>query len=190
MQRAAKDPSPGACCCCCAHSACCSVGRQTCCSRSSERAAGSLHGTRTLFVEGEQSTGLQLAQLNADPSLHSCLTASERPAHRYAGYPLLLQAIALPEDGGQGPAGAQHFLSAEAAPQLQVCVHASVLHVVLQLERAAGGLVGRSGLLCAALLSVPVISVCHDCKCSDCFVSHHVRRRPPSCAGSPAPAAG
>lgn len=50
---------------------------------------------------------------------------------RYAGYPLLLQAIALPGEDGPGSAATpqqaqhaqqqaqQHFLSAEAAPQLQ-----------------------------------------------------------------------
>ena len=47
-------------------------------------------------------------------------TSGNLPVCRYAGYPLLLQAIALPEDGGQGAASQQHFLSAEAAPQLQV----------------------------------------------------------------------
>jgi hypothetical protein len=47
---------------------------------------------------------------------------------KYAGYPLLLQAIALPaEEGGEGATGgpvpaaaAEHFLSPDAAPQLQV----------------------------------------------------------------------
>jgi hypothetical protein len=64
---------------------------------------------------------------------HSYCACLPSCARRYAGYPLLLQAIALPgDDGSDGaaPAGQQqqaqqqqqqqHFLSEEAAPQLQV----------------------------------------------------------------------
>ena len=40
---------------------------------------------------------------------------------KYAGYPMLLQAVALPRPDTAFPeAGSQHFLAAERTPQLQV----------------------------------------------------------------------
>ena len=39
---------------------------------------------------------------------------------KYAGYPMLLQAVALPPDTASPEAGSQHFLAAERTPQLQV----------------------------------------------------------------------
>jgi hypothetical protein len=41
-------------------------------------------------------------------------------SYRYAGYPLLLQAISLPDDSGANGTTVDHFLSPEVAPQLQV----------------------------------------------------------------------
>lgn len=38
---------------------------------------------------------------------------------KYAGYPMLLQAVTLPTDKAQEAPG-QHFLAAERTPQLQV----------------------------------------------------------------------
>ena len=44
---------------------------------------------------------------------------------KYAGYPMLLQAVALPlQEQGEGPAA--HFLGPEQAPRLQVCCVHSV----------------------------------------------------------------
>ena len=39
---------------------------------------------------------------------------------KYAGYPMLLQAVALPPDTTSPEAGSQHFLAAERTLQLQV----------------------------------------------------------------------
>ena len=40
---------------------------------------------------------------------------------KYAGYPMLLQAVALPQqEGAEGPAA--HFLGPDQAPRLQVCL--------------------------------------------------------------------
>ncbi len=38
---------------------------------------------------------------------------------KYAGYPMLLDAVTIPEDGGGG-GGGSHFLGPDRAPQLQV----------------------------------------------------------------------
>lgn len=55
------------------------------------------------------------------PPLPSPVFLPSFTRRRYAGYPLLLQAIALPEEGDEGsqPPARQHFLSSGAAPQLQ-----------------------------------------------------------------------
>lgn len=46
---------------------------------------------------------------------------------KYAGYPMLLQAVALPlQEQGEGPAA--HFLGPEQAPRLQVCCVADLVH--------------------------------------------------------------
>jgi DnaJ family protein C protein 13 len=84
---------------------------------------------------------------------------------KYAGYPLLLQAIALPEDGGQGPAG-QHFLSAEAAPQLQAATELCWLTCACsrlngdELARAGGlRLLARLLMRCIAVMPRDVHAV-------------------------------
>lgn len=90
-------------------------------------------------------------------------------ACRYAGYPLLLQAIVLPGEEGQSSGAAaqqahpaqqaqqQHFLSAEAAPQLQAATELCWLTCAAsrlngdELTRAGGlGLLGRLLSRCIA----------------------------------------
>ena len=97
-----------------------------------------------------------------------CLLCVVSP--RYAGYPLLLQAVALPGDGGSDagngnnagttpPAerGEQHFLSPEAAPQLQAATELCWLTCAAsrlngeELTRAGGlRLLGRLLMRCIA----------------------------------------
>jgi hypothetical protein len=66
-----------------------------------------------------------LASPVSQPPQAQCLLFRRCPEvlapFKYAGFPLLLQAVALPQqDGEHGGPSAEHFLSPEAAPQLQV----------------------------------------------------------------------
>ena len=84
---------------------------------------------------------------------------------RYAGYPLLLQAVALPDEDGSSNAGnvgatppaELHFLSPEAAPQLQAATELCWLTCAAsrlngeELTRAGGlRLLGRLLMRCIA----------------------------------------